>query len=308
MISSGQYTSRSVYAGESRTAGQAYGTVAKKAAEAASFSKLLDEGAEAPPSRRVSGDDRTAGVPAKNAGTSSGKSGHFSFKDFILGLIDIINPLQHIPVVSTIYRKITGDEISPMARVAGDALYGGPIGAAAGLVDVAVEQKTGKDIGQNVMAMVSGGKHKGKHHDNAAKTELASAVSPAAQTGPAGAAQRKAAAADDGIIWDDDMQQAALKLTVRPQKNAEAPATPASNDAPAPQPTGLRDNMLKQKMHGPQQSMPAQANAAAKSNRLSSATAQAILQAQQVPKEDIAQKMMEGLDKYRAMRGTGAAF
>jgi hypothetical protein len=27
--------------------------------------------------------------------------------------LDIINPLQHIPVVSTIYRAITGDQISP---------------------------------------------------------------------------------------------------------------------------------------------------------------------------------------------------
>ena len=33
----------------------------------------------------------------------------FTFSD----LMDIINPLQHIPVVSSIYRSLSGDEIDP---------------------------------------------------------------------------------------------------------------------------------------------------------------------------------------------------
>ena len=41
----------------------------------------------------------------------------FTFADFI----DIINPLQHIPVVATIYRAMTGDDIDPGSRVAGGA-------------------------------------------------------------------------------------------------------------------------------------------------------------------------------------------
>ncbi len=49
----------------------------------------------------------------------------FSFGD----IIDIINPLQHIPIVNSIYRKITGDTIAPSMQIAGDALFGGPIGA-----------------------------------------------------------------------------------------------------------------------------------------------------------------------------------
>ena len=36
-----------------------------------------------------------------------------------LDFLDIINPLQHIPLVSTIYRKITGDTIDPASRIAG---------------------------------------------------------------------------------------------------------------------------------------------------------------------------------------------
>ena len=73
-----------------------------------------------------------------------------TFWDFL----DIINPLQHIPIVSTLYRSITGDEIDPAAKVAGGTLYGGPIGAVASLIDVAVEYGTGKDIGEHALAVV----------------------------------------------------------------------------------------------------------------------------------------------------------
>ncbi|MTI45891.1 hypothetical protein JM93_00476 [Roseibium hamelinense] len=53
------------------------------------------------------------------------------FGDFL----DVINPLQHIPVVSNVYRAVTNDQISDSARYAGHALYGmafgGPIGLGA---------------------------------------------------------------------------------------------------------------------------------------------------------------------------------
>jgi len=53
-----------------------------------------------------------------------------SFGDFL----DMINPLQHIPVVSSLYRAATGDSINPISRIAGDAMYGGVLGlASAGL-------------------------------------------------------------------------------------------------------------------------------------------------------------------------------
>lgn len=69
--------------------------------------------------------------PAVNAlsvemgqGTAQG----FGFKDFL----DVINPLQHIPGISELYRAISGDKISEGARYSGNALYGlalgGPIG------------------------------------------------------------------------------------------------------------------------------------------------------------------------------------
>ena len=151
MIESSTYTSG--FRGEDRTAGmtssRALTASPSKAmmSDATKFSGMVDEASN-------------AGETTKTAETKH-KTGFESFLSFLGAILDVINPLQHIPVISTIYRNITGDEISPMARVAGDALYGGPIGAAVGLVDVAVEAKTGKDIGGNVMAMLTKDK-KGK--------------------------------------------------------------------------------------------------------------------------------------------------
>jgi hypothetical protein len=74
----------------------------------------------------------------------------------VFDVLDMINPLQHIPVISTIYRRLTGDELSPGARVVGATLLGGPIGAALAMADSAVEYKTGKDAGANVYAALFG--------------------------------------------------------------------------------------------------------------------------------------------------------
>ena len=73
----------------------------------------------------------------------------FTFGDFL----DLINPLQHLPVISTIYRAISGDEISRGSRILGGALFGGPIGLAVAVVNTAVEQATGKDIGALALAV-----------------------------------------------------------------------------------------------------------------------------------------------------------
>lgn len=74
----------------------------------------------------------------------------FGFGD----LLDIINPLQHIPLVGTFYREITGDQIRPSSQILGGAVFGGIAGAAGSLVNVIIEEETGKDIAGNVIAMV----------------------------------------------------------------------------------------------------------------------------------------------------------
>lgn len=79
-------------------------------------------------------------------------SSSFSFGDFL----DIVNPLQHIPVVSTIYRHLTGDEIKTPEKLAGDTLYGGLTGLLCSLGDTLFQELTGKSVGDTVYAMVVG--------------------------------------------------------------------------------------------------------------------------------------------------------
>ncbi|MBI3441170.1 MAG: hypothetical protein HY052_05125 [Proteobacteria bacterium] len=119
-------------------------SVADDAAAAADFARILSK----PPS--------VGATPPPVSGTA----GH-SFLSFLKGVFDIINPLQHIPVIGSIYRHITGDEISPMAHLAGDTLYGGPIGAALAVADITYQKTTGKDIGETVIAALTQDKNKG---------------------------------------------------------------------------------------------------------------------------------------------------
>ena len=86
-----------------------------------------------------------------NRASLFGKDG-FTFFDFL----DIINPLQHIPVISTIYRSITADQIDPGSKIAGGTIFGGPLGAVLASIDVAIEKKTGQDISDHAIAFFTG--------------------------------------------------------------------------------------------------------------------------------------------------------
>lgn len=76
----------------------------------------------------------------------------FSFAD----LLDLVNPLQHIPILSNWYRSVTGDEIGAVARIFGGALLGGPLGAATAVINSALESETGKDLGEHALALLNG--------------------------------------------------------------------------------------------------------------------------------------------------------
>ncbi len=73
----------------------------------------------------------------------------YSFGD----VIDMINPLQHLPVVGMLYRKFTGDTIKPFASIVGGALFGGPVGAVSSTVNAIVHDRTGKDIAENALSL-----------------------------------------------------------------------------------------------------------------------------------------------------------
>lgn len=75
----------------------------------------------------------------------------FGFKD----VLDLVNPLQHIPVVGNLYRKLTGDVLAPAIRVAGGALFGGPLGAGLSLVGLAVEKGVKEGVNEGVASSVA---------------------------------------------------------------------------------------------------------------------------------------------------------
>ncbi len=65
-------------------------------------------------------------------------------------LVDLLNPLQHIPIIGTIYRAVTGDAIKPDVQVAGSLLFGLATGsillsAASGIASAIFEQSTGEE-------------------------------------------------------------------------------------------------------------------------------------------------------------------
>ena len=102
-------------------------------------------------------EERTANTADRTANFSSytqSAESDWSFWDFL----DVINPLQHIPIVNTVYRSITGDEINDTARIMGGALYGGIPGAAMGVANAVVNQATGKDVGEHALAMLQSDK------------------------------------------------------------------------------------------------------------------------------------------------------
>ena len=67
--------------------------------------------------------------------------------------LDIINPMQHIPIASDVYRNVADDSIEYGSKLVGGYLYGGPIGLTAAGLDIAYEQITGEDISQSLISV-----------------------------------------------------------------------------------------------------------------------------------------------------------
>ena len=104
--------------------------------------------------------------PEKNSAFKPFGADGFTFLD----AIDIVNPLQHLPVIGPLYREITGDTLDPVSRVAGSTLFLGPFGTAISAVNVALEEFTGNDMGSLFIAMV---KDKDTVQPTSANTEIA---------------------------------------------------------------------------------------------------------------------------------------
>lgn len=107
------------------------------------------------------------------AAAEDGSEPEFGFAD----LLDIINPLQHLPIVSTVYRALTGDEIKAPARILGGALFGGPFGFIASMVNTVAEEVSGRDLGETALAALFG-------DDAPGDTAVAEAAPPVLETQP----------------------------------------------------------------------------------------------------------------------------
>jgi hypothetical protein len=100
----------------------------------------------------------------------------FGFADFL----DIINPLQHIPIVATIYRNLSGDQIGAAPRVIGGGLWGRIGGLVTGVANALIEWWSGKDIGDHVYAAMFGPANK---NASAAAVAQKKAIPPGAAAG-----------------------------------------------------------------------------------------------------------------------------
>ncbi len=188
------------------------------------------------------------------AAESEGAFGNdgFGFDDFL----DIINPLQHIPFVSSLYREITGDEISPGSRMIGGTLFSGGIGLAVSFINSAIEDSTGKDVGEHVIAIFT-------------PAETDSPEETLATVPPEGAAAPVTPATEAPI-------QREGKENVLPDPDPKSEA-PLSNEGAAITPIGLewkgaqpdfQRNIEKAKAVHTEELTPAQLNAVFKSFRV----------------------------------------
>jgi hypothetical protein len=109
-----------------------------------------------------------------------GPDGEFGWDDFV----DLINPLQHIPLVNIAYRAITGDQIYGAARIVDFAL--GPLAGVSTAADLAFQSTTGHGLADNAVAALFGA----GHEDASAIASVSTASGGGAQIADAGALRR----------------------------------------------------------------------------------------------------------------------
>jgi hypothetical protein len=68
-------------------------------------------------------------------------------------VLDIINPLQHLPIISSIYQAATNDDIGMGSKLIGGALFGGPIGLIITGARVVFEEMSGGTLEEHVATL-----------------------------------------------------------------------------------------------------------------------------------------------------------
>ena len=265
----------------------------------------------------------TVTAPAPKSHLWDGSS--FGFTD-ILG---IINPLQHIPIVATIYRAVTGDTIGNVARVVGDGLFGGLLGVASGAVDVATSEATGKDIGQHVLDTLEDMFSSSKPEEKPTPAQPAAPQDPLMaaagaqpdalklpQLGSASTASALAAAApisplEAPKLAAEAQAQAAPSGAIRPLKPLVSPGQPIPIDVSA---RGIAMMRANSTMHSPRPvplnlpagSLPVQQSGGGGPIAPAAGSPMAGSPAAIASQADFAQRMRDGLAKYDALMAAQA--
>ncbi|WP_119167351.1 hypothetical protein [Algihabitans albus] len=180
----------------------------------------------------------------------------FSFGD----LLDVLNPLQHLPVVGNIYRELTGDQIGGTARIIGGGLYGGPLGLVSAAFNQIFEDATGRDMAETALAVATGQELGNRPASDLAETEpQQTTAEPAAafeEQATAQAGVNTAAVASspqkaddptgvDGPIDPDLLTgQAALYALAADMRSTARPAAEPQNRATDPQATAVATQQL----------------------------------------------------------------
>lgn len=116
-------------------------------------SEIVQNLSEAVRAREENGGFPAALTYAADEASAADAEDEFGFWD----IIDMVNPLQHVPIINHLYRDITGDEIKPASKIIGGSLFGGMAGGAGAIANVIVEYETGRDITGNVTALMATG-------------------------------------------------------------------------------------------------------------------------------------------------------
>jgi len=232
----------------------------------------------------------TADASTSTTTTSSSGNAH-SFKNFMKNVWDVVNPLQHIPVVSAIYRHATGDTISDGAHFAGDALYGGVIGGAISMADIAFKKVTGNDAGETVIASLTGKGSSSSSSDTIVAQNNLPQITPASggQTTTPATANIQAVAGKK-IIWSN---------TASSSFNSSG-ASAGTSTSPLFPPSGTIGAGSAAPSTSAQPAL--QANSAASTGTIQTQEAPAGTARTAASPELIASRMMDGLQKYTQMK------
>ncbi len=113
------------------------------------------------PARTESRTEAQAAESVTSTATKAADTGVKEEEGFFDHLLDVVNPLQHIPIIGTVYRAITGDKIGSVEKIMGGTLYGGMWGAISSIADVVFKGITGKSFEDTALSLLqSDGKAK----------------------------------------------------------------------------------------------------------------------------------------------------